>query len=158
MTPSPHVRDAVRAELAELAPRLVAQPLLQRYGTKAERLAADLEAAFDAGDLLLVVQPDPTAPVAGLAWAVPRGGLGLGPYLRLIALDPSAHNAGLGTALMDELERLTSVHSRHLFLLVSHHNDGARRFYARRGYIEVGALPSLVRPDTDEVLLWKRLR
>jgi len=153
------VRDARRRELVELAQRLAPQPLLQRYDTKPERLAADLQAAFDAGDTLLVVDPIPTSPVAaGLAWAIPRGGLGLGPYLRLIALDPAEHSRGLGTQLMDELERRTTLTSRHLFLLVSHHNDGARRFYARRGYVEAGQLPALVRADTDELLLWKRLR
>jgi len=44
-----------------------------------------------------------------------------------------------------------------MFLLVSHWNDGARRFYARRGYSEVGRLPAFVRADTDEIICWKRL-
>jgi predicted GNAT family acetyltransferase len=47
--------------------------------------------------------------------------------------------------------------SRSLFLLVSHWNDGARRFYARRGYRELGTIPAFVRADTDEVICYKRL-
>ena len=71
---------------------------------------------------------------------------------------PGCESRGLGARLMDEVERRTAEASRHLFLLVSSHNEGARRFYARRGYVETGTLPALVRADIDEVIMWKRLR
>ena len=85
------------------------------------------------------------------------GTLGVGGYLRLIALAPGQRRAGAGGALLDEVEADVATRARHLFLLVSHWNEGARRFYAARGYAEVGRLPAFVRADTDEIICWKRL-
>ena len=42
-------------------------------------------------------------------------------------------------------------------LLVSDFNDGAQRFYARHGYVQVGRLPALVASNVDELLFWRRL-
>jgi hypothetical protein len=41
---------------------------------------------------------------------------------------------------------------------VSDFNVDAHRFYEKHGYVKVGALPKLVRPDVDELIYWKRLR
>ena len=150
------VRDARRDELPPLALAAAQQTLLVRYHADGARLGADLQAALDRGEPILVAEHDGAA--AGFAWYLPHGGLGLGAYLRLIALAPGSEGHGLGTALMDELERRVAAASRHLFLLVSHFNDGARRFYAARGYRECGLLPGIVRPEIDEIICWKRLR
>jgi ribosomal protein S18 acetylase RimI-like enzyme len=93
----------------------------------------------------------------GFAWYLPSGTFAAGGYLRLIALAPGGERHGLGGALLDAVERDVAAHARHLFLLVSDWNDGARRFYARRGYAEVGRLPAFVLPDTDEIICCKRL-
>jgi ribosomal protein S18 acetylase RimI-like enzyme len=150
------VRDARADELDALAHAVAPQPLLQRYEIAPDRLATLLREAHERGDPLIVAEELGRA--RGFCWFLPSLTLGAGGYLRLIALEPGSEGHGLGAALLDELERRVSQSSKHLFLLVSHWNEGARRFYARRGYSEVGRLPAFVRADTDEIICWKRLR
>jgi ribosomal protein S18 acetylase RimI-like enzyme len=55
-------------------------------------------------------------------------------YLQAIAVDKELRGAGLGSILMDHLEgRARSSGSTRLALDVSAKNEGARRFYKRRG-------------------------
>jgi beta-aspartyl-peptidase (threonine type) len=156
--PEGRVRLARRDELSSLATAVAAQPLLQRYDTDAARLAASLASALDRGEPVLVATDGDGTP-SGFAWYLSRGTLGPSAYLRLIALRPGFESQGAGAALLDEVERrAAAAGAPSLFLLVSHWNDGARRFYARRGYREVGALPAFVRADTDEILCYKKIR
>ena len=85
------------------------------------------------------------------------GTLGLGGYLRLIAVVPGRERSGVGTALLAAFERTVAAESRHAFLLVSDFNAEAQRFYERHGYHRVGTLSRFVLPDADELLYWKRL-
>ena len=150
-----NVRDATRADLAPLAQAVAAQPLLVRYGTSADRLASDLAAGLEGGQGLLIAEAEGRA--VGFAWFLPVGAFGLGSYLKLIVLVPGEEGHGAGAVLLDEVERRAASRARSLFLLVSDWNDGARRFYAARGYQEVGRVPKLVKPDTDEIICYKRL-
>jgi ribosomal protein S18 acetylase RimI-like enzyme len=152
---APLIRDALPGEERALADAVIAQPLLLRYQVTAAGLRRDLEAARAGGDGLIVAE-EGGAP-RGFAWFLYRGTFGPGGYLRLIALKPGSERRGLGAALLDEVERRVAAHSRTLFLLVSDWNQEARRFYAARGYREAGVLPAFVRPDTDEVICYKRL-
>jgi GNAT superfamily N-acetyltransferase len=79
-----------------------------------------------------------------------------GPYLELLAILPESQGRGLGSALVHWLEAQAGS-SRNLWVAVSAFNAGARRFYARHGFVEVGAVPGLVRDGFDEILLRKRL-
>lgn len=151
----PRVREATPADLPSLAAALAGLPLLLRYGTSADALARSLAAAQARGDGLLVAEQEGEA--CGLAWFLLEGTFALGGYLRLIGLRPGCEGSGLGSLLLGEVERRTAARSGHLFLLCTADNQGARRFYARRGYTEAGELPGLVRPGLDEVILWKRL-
>lgn len=149
------VRPARADELPALALAVAPQPLLVRYEVRADRLGQLLGEALGRGEPILVA--DDGAGACGFAWFQRQGTLGAGGYLRLIALVPGREGGGVGGALLDAVEAEVRAHSRHLFLLVSHWNEGARRFYARRGYQEVGRLPAFVRSDTDEIVCWKRL-
>jgi ribosomal protein S18 acetylase RimI-like enzyme len=149
------IRPLDRSDVPALAPRLVALPLLQRYGRTAASLARDLEAGLATGDGL-VVADDATGP-AGLAWFDLAGSLGRAGYLRLLAVAPGCERAGTGALLLDAFERAVAARSRHASLLVSDFNVAAQRFYARHGYHHVGTLSRLVLPDVDELLYWKRL-
>ncbi len=150
------VRPLEPADVPGLADGLSRLPLLVRYGRDASRVAADLSRAHARGDGLLVEESEGT--VRGLAWFLRSGTLAMGGYLRLIAVLPGAQGAGVGAALLDAFEAEVARESRHAFLLVSDFNDGAQRFYERRGYARVGAVPGLVLPDVAEVIYWKRLR
>lgn len=135
---------------------VIQQPLLVRYRSTAEGLQRQLERALSAGDGLLVAERE-GGPV-GFAWFQLDAGLGLGAYLKLIAVVPGAEWRGTGSALLDEVERAVAAALRsRLFLLVSDFNEAAQRFYERRGYARAGRLERAVLPDVDELLYWKRL-
>ena len=150
-----NIRSARLDELSALAAAVAPQELLTHYEIGSTRLAQLLADAIGRGEPVLVVD-DGGAP-RGFAWYLHSGTLGVGGYLRLIALAPGTQGQGAGSALLDVVEADVATRARHMFLLVSHWNEGARRFYARRGYSEVGRLPQLVRADTDEIICWKRL-
>jgi ribosomal protein S18 acetylase RimI-like enzyme len=149
------VRPARLDELSALATAVAPQRLLTHYEITSTRLAQLLADAIGRGEPVLVV--DDGGAARGFAWYLYSGTLGVGGYLRLIALAPGTEGQGAGAALLDAVEADVATRSRHMFLLVSHWNEGARRFYARRGYAEVGRMPAFVRADTDEIICWKRL-
>ena len=145
------VRDAQAGEIDALVAAVGPQPLLQRYEVDLARMALGLHDAQQAGQLLVVEEQ---GRALGFAWFLPTGTFGQGGYLRLIALVPGHEGRGLGAALLAEVER--RVAPRPLFLLCSHWNQAARRFYAARGYTEVGCLPAFMRADTDEIICMKK--
>jgi ribosomal protein S18 acetylase RimI-like enzyme len=81
----------------------------------------------------------------------------LGAYLELLAIAPEARGEGLGSALLAHLESLVFAQARNLFVCVSDFNEGARRFYARHGYQEIGPIPDLLIPGSSELLLRKTI-
>lgn len=81
--------------------------------------------------------------------------------LLTIHVHPENEGQGIGTALMDELERrLRARKARHLELEVHHTNDRARELYERRGFEVVHedpeAYPSL--EDSRGLVMRKALR
>jgi len=150
------IRALATADIAPLAGRLATLPLMVRYRRTREAIELDLGAALARSDGLLVW--DAGSGADGLCWFQPSGTLGLGGYLKLLAIATGGEGRGAGAALLAGFEAAVATHSRHAFLLVSDFNHGAQRFYQRHGYREVGRLPALVLPDVDELVLWKRLR
>jgi GNAT superfamily N-acetyltransferase len=155
-TPDLTLRPATAADLPALAAGLARLPLLQRYGRGEARLAGDLGAALGRGDGLLVAVE--AAGPAGLAWFLRDGTLGMGGYLKLMAVLPEAQARGVGAALLAAFEAELTRGAAHGFLLCSDFNAPAQAFYRRRGWTQVGALPGLVLPDVAELIFWKRLR
>jgi ribosomal protein S18 acetylase RimI-like enzyme len=129
---------------------------MERYRRTAERLEADLRVASERGDGLLGAEVG--GRLAGFCWFLHHGTLGMGGYLRLIAVLDGAQGRGTGAALLAAYEAEVARGSAHGFLLVSDFNGAAQRFYERHGWTRVGAIPALVLPDVDELLYWKRLR
>lgn len=81
----------------------------------------------------------------------------LGSYLELLAIAPEARGQGLGSALLGHVETLVFGQANNLFVCVSDFNEGARRFYARHGYREIGPIPDLLIAGSSELLLRKTL-
>lgn len=143
-------------DIPPLAEGLARLPLMQRYSRSAEKLAADLRAAKARGDGLIAAELG--GRLEGFCWFLHHGTLGMGGYLRLIAVLDGAQGRGTGAALLAAYEREVARSAAHAFLLVSDFNDPAQRFYERHGWTRVGAIPKLVLPDVDELVYWKRLR
>jgi len=123
----------------------------RRYRRSAEALATDLHRALASHEGLLFHES------GGLAWFFSRHTLGLGGYLKLLAVPSDRVGQGIGAALLLAFEAAVAKESRHAFLLVSDFNTDAQRFYERHGYTRVGALPGLVLADVDELVYWKRV-
>jgi ribosomal protein S18 acetylase RimI-like enzyme len=148
-----HIRPATPNDLPLLASRLHRLPLFLRYGHTAAKLERMLAGALERHERLLVDDSDGPR---GLAWFMTSGTLGIGGYLRLIAVDPEVHGRGAGGRLLEAFETETFAASAHAFLLVSDFNSDAQRFYERHGYIRAGTLPGLVLADVAEIIYWKR--
>jgi [ribosomal protein S18]-alanine N-acetyltransferase len=99
----------------------------------------------------LVLVADGT--VSGLALV--RRNFLAGDYLELFAVATAVRGRGLGAALLAHLETMVFARARNFFVCVSDFNEGARRFYARRGYAQVGTLPDLLVRGSAELLLRK---
>ena len=124
-----------------------------RYPYPAERATGDLQAALQAGDLVLGAF---TPTLAGFAWVMPRGAFGRYPYLRLLAVSSDSHGGGAGAALLGAAEARFAG-ERQFFLMVSEFNERAQRFYQRQGYSYRGTVPDYARDGIAEQLWSKRL-
>lgn len=91
--------------------------------------------------------------VVGLAVVRPR--FLAGDYLELFAVAEAARGRRYGGALLAHVERVVFARGRNFFVCVSDFNVEARRFYARHGYVYVGALPDLLVAGSGELLLRK---
>jgi GNAT superfamily N-acetyltransferase len=147
------IRHARAEDFPPLARELEALPLFRRYASTAAQFESSWGKALHAGEGLWVAERG-GAPI-GLCWFLQRGAFGRGAYLRTLALAANAHGGGLGKALLDVYECETADAPGGWFLLVSDFNDGAQRFYARRGYQQVGRLDGFVVPDVAELVFWK---
>jgi ribosomal protein S18 acetylase RimI-like enzyme len=92
----------------------------------------------------------------GFALVNPRGVAG-SPYLAAIATAAAWRSRGAGAALLDRCERHAALTSRHFFLCVSSFNTGARAFYARQGYRQVGQFDDYIIEGASELLMYKRV-
>lgn len=86
----------------------------------------------------------------------PRGVAG-SPYLASIAVAEEFRGTGVGTRLLDFVERFFRPQARHLFLCVSSFNPRARALYERHGYRVVGELEDYVIEGASELLMHKPL-
>jgi len=110
-------------------------------------------AAGSAADNLLVARDGECV----VGFALSTSGVLLGEYLKLLAVDAAYRARGVGRLLMNGLEQRAFEHWPNVYLCVSDFNTGARAFYGRLGYREVGALPDLFLPGTGEVLMRKTI-
>ena len=77
-----------------------------------------------------------------------------------IAVDPGAQGAGGGTLLLAEVERrLAGRRARMVVVETSSRPEyeGARGFYARRGYAEAARVREFYAPGDDRIILTKRI-
>jgi ribosomal protein S18 acetylase RimI-like enzyme len=76
-----------------------------------------------------------------------------------IAVDSTLQGVGIGTILLEEIERrLSGQHARMLIAETSSRSDYAatRGFYSRRGYVEAARLRDFYEPGDDRIIFVKR--
>ncbi len=84
-----------------------------------------------------------------------RGNFLLGDYLELFAVTKDLRGAGAGRRLLDSVSAQILSRSKNLFVCVSDFNLGARAFYSRCGFVEVGPMPDLLVQGKAEILMRK---
>jgi len=116
---------------------------------------SDIEAIVRAAttDHLLVARLGDS--IVGFALSAP--GILLGEYLKILVVDEAHRTRGIGGRLMEALEARAFCHWPNVYLCVSDFNRGARQFYQRLGYEEVGLLRDLLLPGAGEVLMRKSI-
>ncbi len=147
------VRPLQPADLPVCARILAENPLWQRYGVSPASAIQRLAGGLEQGASILVAET--AEGVAGFIWFVEKGAFFRSGYVMLIGVDPAQQGQGVGEILMDTAEQIMFEKSADVFLLVSDFNEGAQRFYRRRGYIYVGSLPGYVLPDVAELIYRK---
>ena len=76
-------------------------------------------------------------------------------YVKSICVAPGRRGTGIGSRLMAHAEERILGETPNVFLCVSDFNEGARRFYRRLGYEEVGELRDYLVAGRSEVLMRK---
>ena len=150
------ITRATTRDVAALVALMTSSPLLRRYGVTSGGARASIVDARRSGDLLLVARE--RREIAGLVWIVPTRALDRAAYLRLLLVAEGRQSSGVGARLLEEGERRARrLGCRHMVLLVTTTNRGARSFYRRQRYRYVGSLPGFVRPRIGESLYAKTL-
>ena len=93
--------------------------------------------------------------VVGLIIVVMNGAL-IG-YIQSVCTATGWRGRGIGGVLMDFAEKRILCNVPNVFLMVSNFNDGARRFYERRGYEVVEELKDFIVAGHSEVLMRKTI-
>ena len=149
-----NVRPLQAADIPGCARIMAENPLWQRYAVTEDSAVQRLSAGLEQGAAILAAG-EPGEPL-GFVWYVEKGAFARSGYIMLIGVDPACQGQGIGDALMDAAERIMFEKTRDVFLLVSDFNEGAQRFYRRRGYEQAGALPGYVLPDVTELIFRKK--
>jgi ribosomal-protein-alanine N-acetyltransferase len=79
----------------------------------------------------------------------------LGDYLELLGVAVWARGMGVGRALLAHVETVVFDRTKNLFACVSDFNTGARDFYRKQGFEEIGPMPNFLIPGSAEILLRK---
>jgi ribosomal protein S18 acetylase RimI-like enzyme len=76
-----------------------------------------------------------------------------------MAVDPALHGAGIGTALLEAMERRLAGVARLIVVETAGRADYAptRAFYQARGYRAAARLPDFYAPGDDQVIYLKAL-
>ncbi len=92
---------------------------------------------------------------AGFAYFILEGAFHAFPYLHLITINEEYRGMGIGKKLIEFIEAKLFETRDKIFLLVGDYNPGAKIFYEKLGYKQVGTIPSLYRKGIDEYLMMK---
>ena len=150
---SERIRPAETQDLGACAAIVAGQPLWTRYCYNGPAVVRDLSSALEQGDRVRVAI-DTSGEIVGFTWVSRRGAFGRGDYLRLIAIAHGKESHELGASLLEEAYTASSAPGG-VFLMVSDFNKGARRFYKRHGFSEIGSLPDFVLSGVAEIVMWR---
>ena len=96
--------------------------------------------------------------VGWISWGPTPGTLGTFD-LYWIVIDPSCQGQGVGTLLVEEMERLIAGRARLILVETAGRPDyeSTREFYKRRGYEAISVIPDFYAPSDDKWTFVKRV-
>ena len=96
--------------------------------------------------------------VGWISWGPTLGTLGTFD-LYWIVIDPACHGQGIGTVLVEEMERLIAGRARLVIVETAGRPDyeATREFYLRRGYVAISIIPDFYAPADDKVTFMKKV-
>jgi ribosomal protein S18 acetylase RimI-like enzyme len=147
------IRPFEARDIPACAQIMATNPLWQRYQVTLDSATQRLNAGLQSAATILVAENE--GQVSGFLWYLEKGAFNRSGYIMLIGVALDSQHLGIGAALMDETERILFCQGRDVILLVSDFNSGAQRFYQRRGYLQIGALPDYVLPGVTELIFRK---
>jgi len=78
-------------------------------------------------------------------------------YIQSVCVAPQWRGKGIGSELMDYVEKRIISETPNIFICVSSFNERVQKLYERRGYKVVGELKNWIVPDHSEILLRKTI-
>jgi ribosomal protein S18 acetylase RimI-like enzyme len=78
-------------------------------------------------------------------------------YLQSVCVAPQWRGKGIGSELMDYVEKRILSENPNVFICVSSFNERVQKLYERRGYEVVGELKNWIVPGHSEILLRKTI-
>ena len=81
-----------------------------------------------------------------------------GPCLELIAVLDQYRGQGIGREVVSWIQMQCPLVAPNIWTLTSSFNTAARSFYRSLGFSEMVSLPNLISPDSDEILMRKKLK
>jgi ribosomal protein S18 acetylase RimI-like enzyme len=154
------VRPMQPADAPICAKWMAETPLWQCYGVTQASAQRRFELALERQATIAIAEREEPGSrhkqLLGFVWYTLRGAFERSGYIPLIGVAPGEYGQGVGKALMDYAEDQVFPQAGELFLLVSDFNEPAQRFYQRRGYIQIGALPDYILPGVSELIYLKR--
>jgi len=148
------IRTLTAEDCPACARWMAATPLWQHYGVTEHSAQQRLEQGLANQATIAVAEQD--GQVLGFVWYVLEGAFARSGYILLIGVQPGRYRQRVGQALMDYAEAQVFQQAADIFLLVSDFNLAAQRFYQRRGYKQVGAIPDYVLPGVSELIYTRR--
>lgn len=154
MSDPPAIRPMQPDDAPAVAAIMAGAALWQRYGVTVASAAQRLQHGLESGATIAVAEVE--GRVAGFVWYVVKGAFQRSGYIMLFGVASDVRGQGIGSALLAHAEEALFAASSTIVLLVSDFNVEAQRFYQRRGYSQVGALPDYVKPGVNELIYFKR--
>ncbi len=143
-------------DIPEIAQLMSVHALWQHYGLDRATAETRLHQLWREDESGFVWEPEPGKILGFVLFN--RSSFGGSGYVRWVGVAAGATGLGIGPRLLQCVEhdlRQNSVFR--LLLLCTAWNHGARRFYERMGFSEIGRLPDWVLKGTTEVLYAKHL-
>ncbi len=150
------LRNLEVKDIASVAEFVAATPLWQRYGVTANSFANRLTSGLNSGARIIIAERD--SEILGFVWVAEKGAFARDLYIPLIGVHPTKRSHGVGALLLQHVENKMFDSPRDVFLLVSDFNEGAKHFYQKNGYAEVGRLPNYVLEGVSELIYWKKAK